>query len=749
MSSFDKRSDRDATINVQTDLLQFLLVLSLCLVTSIAITSFFCAERDSLSHTFLELASAFMAFSIFIIIWYTNKKNMMAENIIGFGFLSALIFNCLHVYFYLLNPFTPLFKNNSIDFSLRFWLLTRFVEAITILMSSLKLTNHKINRYTLLYMTVFSSLIISVIVYNFSKSAAYLFTPEGLTPIKIFLEYAIIFISIITLIILNSSLSSYYVWIRRYIFLAVCITIPSELCFTIYTKTGTFISAFGHVLRIAYYIYLFKAIYVSTISYEQEKVLEKHDIMKSALDRMLAGLILLDEHQRVSIVNRMALELSASSEEELIGKPIDELIIDFSVTQVSNQNIEKMDADTIHLSQQNIFNFRDKNNREFKLKTLTQYIGKNTFIILWDFEKEQRLEYLQLQTHSVLDIISNLVLIMDEEDRILVCNKAFTEITGIQSDQVLGISLDRALKLAHIKRNEIMIDTNNTEKLHSEIKLTTVDGIDKELLIGDVLIKNSMGDKIGRIWTASDITELKQEQQKLIHQEKLALLGQMGASIVHETKNYLATIKGSSQLLMLIAQDEQVKKYAHKIDLSTNEINRIISEFLSLSKPHHAVMHQISFNRLLEEMRTMLETSSLMKGVDVTILAEKEEGLVYCDQSQIKQVILNFAKNAVEAMLGVAHPILDIQTRINDTRDEMLITITDNGKGIKPEDKSQLGKAFFTTKETGTGLGLNVCYQIIKNHGGKISVESELGKGTTFTISFPCYQSSQVGKEVE
>ena len=93
-----------------------------------------------------------------------------------------------------------------------------------------------------------------------------------------------------------------------------------------------------------------------------------------------------------------------------------------------------------------------------------------------------------------------------------------------------------------------------------------------------------------------------------------------------------------------------------------------------------------------------------MKGVDVTIHVEKEEELVYCDQSQIKQVILNFAKNAVEAMLEVAHPILDIQTRINDTRNEMLIMITDNGKGIKPEDKSQLGKAFFTTKETGTGL---------------------------------------------
>lgn len=232
--------------------------------------------------------------------------------------------------------------------------------------------------------------------------------------------------------------------------------------------------------------------------------------------------------------------------------------------------------------------------------------------------------------------------------------------------------------------------------------------------------------------------KLEEEQQKRIQQEKLALLGQMGAVIVHETKNSLATIKGISQLLKLIAEDEKVKRYAQKIDDATNEVNRIISDFLQLSRPKPPVLGEMSVNSLIEAMRSTLETSSLIKGVNLIILLSTEEKTVMCDEAQIKQVILNLCKNAIEAMEEVANPVLTVKTAFNSQKDEMFITISDNGKGMTEEQTSRIGTPFFTTKEKGTGLGLSLCFQIIKEHKGRIDIESKPGKGSAFTIRFPC-----------
>ncbi|KZL92382.1 sensor histidine kinase [Clostridium magnum] len=190
-------------------------------------------------------------------------------------------------------------------------------------------------------------------------------------------------------------------------------------------------------------------------------------------------------------------------------------------------------------------------------------------------------------------------------------------------------------------------------------------------------------------------------------------------------------------MIELYADDEKIKEYSKKINASTNEVNRIITDFFNLSKPRQTDLEEIGFNDLIFSMKSTIETSSQLNDVKVILDLNHDERYILCDETQIRQVILNIYKNAVEAMEETVNPVLHISTGLDEKNKEVFIKISDNGKGIDAETIKKIGKAFFTTKKTGTGLGLNVCYQIIKEHKGKLSVKSELGKGTIFTIKIP------------
>ncbi len=232
--------------------------------------------------------------------------------------------------------------------------------------------------------------------------------------------------------------------------------------------------------------------------------------------------------------------------------------------------------------------------------------------------------------------------------------------------------------------------------------------------------------------------EILRRQDVLMQQEKLALLGQMGAGIVHETKNYLTTIKGSCQLISLLTKEEGTIKHAKKISKNVDEMDQIISKFLFMARPRDTEFTEVSMCDLLQSLEGLILSTSIVKKVDVCFENSKEERYLLCDEGQINQVILNLCKNAVEAMEGMPSAKLTIETGYDDAANEMYVSVIDNGKGISAADLVRIGTPFFTTKSMGTGLGLYVCNHIIKEHKGRLEVSSELGCGTTFTIKLPC-----------
>lgn len=246
-----------------------------------------------------------------------------------------------------------------------------------------------------------------------------------------------------------------------------------------------------------------------------------------------------------------------------------------------------------------------------------------------------------------------------------------------------------------------------------------------EELNGDMLI------------SVKDVTEFKRIEETAYQNDKLAMLGKISAAIAHEIRNPLTSIRGFIQLLLkdLIKLDKQ--QYGEIILSEIDRANNIIHEFLNSSKPTSPVKQDVTVNSLLQEIVLLSESEAMLKGCLLENIPSEEDLHLWVDVKQIKQVLLNIVKNALDAIsLQIGKPgQITIQSRAIDQ--SALISVKDNGPGMDQKTLAKLFEPFFTTKESGTGLGLSVCYRIIRNHGGTIHVTSTLGEGTEFTIQLP------------
>lgn len=227
-----------------------------------------------------------------------------------------------------------------------------------------------------------------------------------------------------------------------------------------------------------------------------------------------------------------------------------------------------------------------------------------------------------------------------------------------------------------------------------------------------------------------DITELKRQEELTRESEKLALVGQLAAGIAHEIRNPLASLRGFVQLYQ--AEDaEGSKELRNKVMLAEiDRINQIVSELLVLAKPGNEIYELGSIVEQLNHVVTLLEGQANLNGVLIQKNFEENLPFVYC-QNNLKQVFINILKNSIEAMPNGGQIIIEARTM----NDEIKICFIDQGYGIPLNHQEKLFQPFFTTKETGTGLGLMVSKRIVQNHKGTMRIESEEGKGTLVEIS--------------
>jgi two-component system sporulation sensor kinase A len=158
-----------------------------------------------------------------------------------------------------------------------------------------------------------------------------------------------------------------------------------------------------------------------------------------------------------------------------------------------------------------------------------------------------------------------------------------------------------------------------------------------------------------------------------------------------------------------------------------------------LAKPQERVLKQTNLFTLIQDVATLLETQAIMNNVMIVHQHPQDQMSINCDKNQIKQVFINLIKNAIDSMPNGGKVTLSS----TQEGDYILVKVKDEGEGIPDEVLEKIGEPFFTTKEKGTGLGLMITYKIIENHKGSMSIESELGQGTVFTLKLPSAEAEK------
>ena len=245
----------------------------------------------------------------------------------------------------------------------------------------------------------------------------------------------------------------------------------------------------------------------------------------------------------------------------------------------------------------------------------------------------------------------------------------------------------------------------------------------------------------------TDITVREEinKETKLRRSESLASMTTMAAGIAHEIKNPLAAMKIHLQLLRKAFRskgrlsEEDAVRYLSVLDEEIDHLNSIAVDFLFAVRPMNVELILGSINSVIDDLVVFLTPEASDKKIEIRTDLEAFLPSVELDQRYIRQSLLNIVENAFSAMPGGG--VLKISTKLDG--DYETIRIEDNGTGIDEESLSKIFEPYFTTKASGTGLGLTVVYKVVKEHHGDIFVSSEMGKGTVFTIKLPVPRSQR------
>ncbi|MBL0387580.1 PAS domain S-box protein [Tumebacillus sp. ITR2] len=313
--------------------------------------------------------------------------------------------------------------------------------------------------------------------------------------------------------------------------------------------------------------------------------------------------------------------------------------------------------------------------------------------------------------------------------RYLDVNDYWVDVTGYSADDVRGATSD-LLRLTPWGEEERLTPHQpewQRSVRNARVSYETASGVVRQGLLSTEEIE--LHGEPCQLILITDITDRMMFEKEMARLERLNLIGEMGAGIAHEIRNPMTTVRG---FLQMSRKNANPPSYEN-IELMVAELDRanaIITEFLTLAKNKTTNREATSLNNIVDAIFPLIQAEALMSDKDVKLELTDIPNLDL-DEKEIRQVILNLALNGLEAMSSGG--LLTIRTG----RDEgdVVLEICDQGPGIPPEMLEKIGTPFVTTKETGTGLGLAVCYSVAARHGARIEVKTG-ETGTTFLVRF-------------
>ncbi|PLS09567.1 PAS domain S-box protein [Neobacillus cucumis] len=351
-------------------------------------------------------------------------------------------------------------------------------------------------------------------------------------------------------------------------------------------------------------------------------------------------------------------------------------------------------------------------------------------------KSEDALKAKTYQLESFIENNGDAILIFGKQGKVIQVNQAFENTFGWFKEEIIDLPLYKlpiipSEVIDEVKKFEAMVKKGHYV-IRSETTRLHKDGSTINVLLSISPIKDAIGHNDGWSVILKDITEWKKSQEMMQNTEKLSIAGQLAAGIAHEIRNPITAIKGFIQLM-----NSDIDGYNEYFDIIISEIKRIeliLSELLILAKPQVKKLERKDINVLMDQVITLLDSQAILNNVEIITEFDTEDTYIQCDENQLKQVFINYIKNAIEAMPKGGKLLIQIKQR---DEDKLNICFKDEGVGMTIETLSKLGQPFYTTKENGTGLGFMISKKIIENHLGEVHIMSEPNQGTTIDVILP------------
>lgn len=482
------------------------------------------------------------------------------------------------------------------------------------------------------------------------------------------------------------------------------------------------------------------------------------EFLENILESMEGGVLTVNRDGRITSFNRAAEEITGYTREEALdrdccdilksdicedacplkkavetGKPVFNYEIPI-LNKAGDKVPVNITASPLRSSDNQIIgiveNFRD----------LTKHKG------LWGRLREER-----NKAQQYLNIAGVIIVTIDEEGTISLINKKGCDVLGYQEGEIIGRNWFDLCVPEDVREERkdtfrrVMADEEPEVEDYENIALTK-SGEERTIAWHNTTLRDESGGIVGTLSSGEDITIRKQTEEELMRSEKLASLGQLAASVVHEVNNPLAGIMVYVKLLLKkyrngSIQMDSTEDQLIKMDRELDRTTRIIRNLLDFARQSEPSMKPIDINKVIEAALLLVENQINLENIGLEKNLASQLPVVQADFDKIQQVLISIILNALQAMPEGGNLTITTSAakhvRINHSyKDTVRIDIKDTGIGIPKENLSSLFNPFFTTKEKGkgVGLGLSVVHGIIGKHKGKIDVKSESSRGTTFSI---------------
>jgi two-component system NtrC family sensor kinase len=369
------------------------------------------------------------------------------------------------------------------------------------------------------------------------------------------------------------------------------------------------------------------------------------------------------------------------------------------------------------------------------LVTLSGYVAiavDNSMLYQSLARKVEEYEKLKEFSENIVESINVGILAADLDDCVESWNSQIERMTGISRERAVGRKLGELLPADLCE--QLGDGVENVYKFVLKPQEAALGDVTLNIAIAPLLSRE--GARIGRLIIFDDVTDRAELERRLMQADKLSSIGLLAAGVAHEVNTPLAVISTYAQMLAKqISGDEQKAPLLEKIARQTFRASEIVNSLLNFSRTSPTEFVSVDMNKTLAETLALVEHQLVKARVTATLDLDQKLPRIKGNAGKLQQVFLNLILNARDAMESGGK--LALKTSAHDGR--VLVTVTDSGSGIARENLEKIFDPFFTTKgaKKGTGLGLSVSYGIVREHGGNIEVQSEIGAGTQFELSFP------------